>query len=429
MPRLAALILVLFAVSAVPASPAHAVPPLNDAPAAAAPFEPYVAEAGLPVDQQAVAELAEATADPGVAPCLGAGSFARTVWYRIAGAPTAREITVEASGRTLELVDLAAYVQDAPEPRTDRANVCAGAGAGGAAAGEDRTSAITLRVPPGYGVLLQVGRRAAAGSPDDQRAVLALTETPLEASAGPRGDRAGLATPSIPRASGSTLVPLAGATTTAEDPAVPACPSLGGVWRRFTPRERGRLTFTATGAEVGALSVFAGERPRAVGFAGCIDREGAGPLVLPVTARRGRPLWIRLGTDRPPADATARLTVRRAVPSDVADGGACLGTPDARIGGVLPGRPVARARNRDRLLVLRLTVARGPVCAARLALDGPRGRVYARAEVAVVRGRGQLVTLQRVRRLVRGRYRLRAEGTGLAGVRGRVPTTVSIRLR
>ena len=47
-------------------------------------------------------------------PCLGSGSFLRTVWYRIPATQTPRELTVEASGRTLNVVDLAAFVQPGP---------------------------------------------------------------------------------------------------------------------------------------------------------------------------------------------------------------------------------------------------------------------------------------------------------------------------
>ena len=59
-------------------------------PPAPAPFAPYTAANGRPRDLQAIAELVEATPDPGVPRCLGAASFARTVWYRIPAVPARR---------------------------------------------------------------------------------------------------------------------------------------------------------------------------------------------------------------------------------------------------------------------------------------------------------------------------------------------------
>src|SRR3954464_9950722 len=90
---------------------AAAAPPSNDPPTGAAPFEVYTAVNGIPTERQAIAELAEATPHPGGPPCLGPASFLRTVWYRIPATQTPRELTVEASGRTLGVVDLAAFVQ------------------------------------------------------------------------------------------------------------------------------------------------------------------------------------------------------------------------------------------------------------------------------------------------------------------------------
>ena len=95
---LAALIL------ACPAT-ALALPPENDYPAGAAPFTPITAEDGQPRDQQAIGELAEATPEPGTLQCLGPTSFARTVWFRVPATEAPQQMTVEATGRTLAVVE------------------------------------------------------------------------------------------------------------------------------------------------------------------------------------------------------------------------------------------------------------------------------------------------------------------------------------
>src|SRR5215208_1058553 len=175
----AALIPALLLVAAL-APAATAAPPANDPPTAAAPFEVYSADNGVPTERQAVAELAEATPDPGVLPCLGSGSFLRTVWYRIPATQTPRELTLEASGRTLDVVALAAFVQPGPgQTFTKLPNVCAGNGVGGGDGAADRTAGMTLRVGPFRDVLIQVGRRGPLGSPDDERVQLSLSEIAL----------------------------------------------------------------------------------------------------------------------------------------------------------------------------------------------------------------------------------------------------------
>jgi hypothetical protein len=68
------------------------------------------------------------------------------------------------------------------------------------------------------------------------------------------------------------------------------------------------------------------------------------------------------------------------------------------------------------------------VCDVELELVGPRGRVYAEAVAISLKG-SRLVKLERVRRLARGRYRLRV--TALTQFEERVPvrTRVSGRLK
>jgi len=417
------------ALTAVAAAPAPAAPPPNDTPAAPGVFEGYAAEGGPVGELQAVAELAEAQPDPGVPSCLGPSSFARTVWYVIPARDVPREFTVEATGRTTDPIDLAAFVANGPVLGTQMPNACSGVDAGGPATTEDAASAITLRVPAFHGILIQVGRRGVPQSPDDDRVILSLADIPLPPGVAPAGDRAGLATPRIPRDRGRTSVGLRGGTTTGEEPATPACPSYGGVWRRVVPRRSARLTFTVTGGHATSLAVFRGAKPLPDGFAGCVDREGPGPLMLPVRAEGGRSLWARIGMDRPDIGARATIHVRRSLRTDTESGGSCAGAQNPVVSGRLLGARTAAARNATRSLTFRFRVSRGPVCDARLTLTGPRGRVYARGRVAALRGRGQLVELPRVRRLARGRYRLRVEGAGLARVRTPVTSTVEFRLR
>src|SRR3954471_4634457 len=181
---------------------AQASPPPNDAPTAPAGFQPFTAENGRPSDLQAVAELQEATPDPGVPRCLGPASFARTAWYAIPPTDQPQEITVEASGETLDVVDLAAFVQpanaDPAAPQTAQPNVCDGAGAGGAADSQEPTSGVSLRVPAGRAVLVQVGRRGAAGSAGNERVILSLDDRVITAPAfQPEGDYADSGTPGV----------------------------------------------------------------------------------------------------------------------------------------------------------------------------------------------------------------------------------------
>ncbi len=425
LPALAAL-----AVLAALAPAAPAAPPSNDWPTGAAPFEPYETKAGPAGERQALADLAEATPEADITGCLGTGSFARTVWYRIDATGWAREVTIEASGRTTDPVDLAVFVQaggSETPPLTRMVNACAGPGVGGADAAEDRTTAVTFRVPPGRSILVQVGRRGGVRSVEDDQVQLHLAAAEVSSTA-PRGDQAGSATPTV-RKSGREIVGLSGATTTEEDPAIARCPARASVWRRVRPRKTGRYTFVVEGRDAGTLTVFRGSPPAPRGFVDCVDREGPGPLVLTMQAKRRQRLWVRVGTDRPDIGATSVLLVRRWLRGDRASGGGCLGNPDSTIsGGLSQGPAIAKARNRSRYLGVLLAVRKGPVCAARLELMGPKGRRYASAEVGAIRG-GEVVLLRRSRKLVRGRYRVKAEGASYAGVRLAVPSTASFRLR
>jgi hypothetical protein len=413
---------------AVLAPAASAAPPTNDLPQAAGPFEPYNAKSGVPGGLQAVADLAEATADPGVPRCLGKGSFDRTAWFRLDVAPTPRELSIDAIGRTTDTLDVAAFVQPSPTPLTSRPNACAGYGVGGADATEDRASEVSLRVPAWHGVLIQVARRGPAGIREDEQALVTVIQAPLPVSAAPLGDSPGDATPRIPR-SGLSRVALGGATTAEDEPAQPTCHAIASVWRRLVLPKGGRRTITVDGAQAGSISVYTGRRPSSQSQLDCVDREGSGPLELPVRLKRRKLYWLRVGTDRPAEDAIARVNVRPPEPGDTRSGGGCLPKTRSQIGGqLLDGALPVKRRNRQRTLTLGMRVTRGPVCSARLELRGPKNRVYARGDVPILRGKGQRVVLRRTRKLVRGRYRLRVQARGLAGVRTTVRSKMTVRL-
>ena len=446
---LAGLVGAALALAAVPIS-ASAAPPPNDGAASPGVFGPYTAENGTPAEQQAVAELAEATPDAGVPACLGPTSFARTVWYRISEQAGPAVINVEAAGRTLDVVDLAAFVQPLPAPglppatQTVEPNACFGVGAGGADASEEPTSGLTLRVPPQQGVLLQVGRRGAVGSADDERAVLSLS-VEVEPDIGrPDGDRATDA-PSVP-ADRIEPVDLAGATISDEDPAQPACPSLGTVWRKLVPGRSGKRLVKVTGSRVSTLTVLSGTRPTADNVLDCVNREGRGSLQMVAPARRRRPLWIRLGTERSLDGATGSLSVTDGKRATVIDGGpggfdptpggpaggfpeACLRTDvtKARVSGPrLRGR--AGALNRFRRIPFELRVRGASVCDAEVSLFGPNNRLYAKGRVLRLTGR-RVVALPRHRTIVKGRYRLRVQGVSAVGKRVTIRGSVRGRLR
>jgi hypothetical protein len=282
------------AAALVCAAPAAAAPPANDTPAGATGFSPYVAENGTPTELQAVADLAGATADTGLARCLGPGSFARTVWFRVPAADTPQEIHVEGAGRTLDPVDLAAFVDGGLGP--EEPNACADPGPI-----DEPSAALALRVPAGRDVLIQVGRRGSLMSAEDEQVQLWLRTTPLDAVDEPAGDRRGDA----PRVADGRVL-LGGATITEEDPAQPECPSLGTVWRKVVPGRSGMRTIRVSGAAVGTLTAFSGGEP-----IDCVNRTGRGALALRARVVKGQSLYVRLGTDRPAADATAKLEVVR----------------------------------------------------------------------------------------------------------------------
>jgi hypothetical protein len=426
--------------------PALAAPPPNDGPQAPAAFEVVTAANGNPAEQQGIAELAEATADPGVPSCLGAGSFARTVWFRVPEGPSPREITVEASGSTLDVVDLAAFVQPAGtgSPSVGLPNQCGGVGAGGSDASEEPTAAVTLRLPANQALLIQVGRRGAAGGPAEERVLLSLAQATLGSIAAPAGDLVSGAPRARPE--GGVRMRLGGATLAEDDPAQPACPAGASVWRRVVAPRTGPRTISVAGVAAGTLTVFSGARPTLANALDCVNRARSGQLQMRVRARKGRPLWVRVGTDRPSSSSAARLRVTgREEP--VVDGGP--GGADPTAGGPGGGLPAAcdrsaaeRARitgsglsgtaaqrNRSRALVLRARLRGAMVCDVEARLVGPRGRLYGIARSVRVRTGATRLRIVRTRRLVRGGYTVRVSALDRFGERHRLRGRIGGQLR
>jgi hypothetical protein len=445
----------LLALLAIPAS-AQAAPPPNDPPSAPDGFSSYTAENGHPSDLQATAELQEATPDPGVPRCLGPASFARTVWYAVPPAGQPQEITVEASGETLDVLDLAAFVQPpnvtAQTLQTTQPNVCDGAGAGGAADSQEPTSGVSLRVPSGRAVLIQVGRRGAPGSPDDERAIVSLDDRLVTAPAvPPPGDLASTQAPGI-NPDTKAVVPLFGATITEDDPAEPSCPALGSIWRRLNPQKKGapqpRL-ITVDGSDATTLALFSGPKPTADNALDCIDRSGRGPLEMLVPAKQAKKqLWLSIGTDAPVEESTASLATGPGAGAYVVDGGpggfdptpggpgggfpgdcAKADASKARIGGA-PFKGNLKRLNKRRRLDIPLKLTKGPICDVQLELRGPHNRVYASKRIVRIKGGAQFITLTRARgtKLVRGGYRLVVTALDRTGQHVPVKSTVKARL-
>jgi len=403
-----ALVLALTAIAAasvlmlaLPAA-AQAAPPANDAPAGATAFSAVSAENGAVAEREGLAELAEATPDAGAPRCLGARSFARTVWFRVPAASAPQLVRVEGtgpSGASADVPDLAAYVQpaaaSAAAPLTAEPQACDGAAAGGAATSADPAAAVELRVPAGRDVLVQAGRSEG----QSERIVLDLRTEALEALPGPIGDEATFA-PVIARER-AVAVPLGGATLTQEDPAQPRCAAAGTVWRRVNAKRDGTHTITVRGDAVGALTAFVGQAPRADNALACANRTSrSAPLSVSVPAKRRDVIWVRLGTEAMSKDAAARVTV--ASPA-----------PEPRFGLTLLGsRKVARLRT----VRARVSVSGAAVRRLVLRLQRRAGRRFVTVAVgraaAVTRsGRKVTVTLERTRRLRRGAYRLRVEAS------------------
>ena len=346
------------------------------------------------------------------------------------------------------MVDLAAFVQPegATGPLTSRPNACAGKGSGGADAAEEPTSGVTLRVPPHRAVLIQVGRHGTIRSADDERALVSLDDRAFVGPTGPPpGDFiAGAATPKA-HITQNTIVPLFGATLTEEDPAEPVCPSLGSVWRRVVPSTNEQKLISVQGGDAATLTVFAGASPTADNALDCVNRVGHGQMQMRVPTRKRQPLWIRIGTDRPPDQSSATLTIgtrrrrvrgrrragrlrphprrpRRRLPGRLRQGGrpACQHHRRALEGQGQAAQPARR-------VTVPLTLKSGPVCNVQIDLVGPGGRTYAVGRMLRLKTGKRRLRLPRVDRLRRGGYHLRA--TGLSQLGDLVPVKSNLKGR
>jgi hypothetical protein len=459
--------------------PAIAAPP-NDSPAGAGVFAPYTAPNGVPTQQEAAADLAAASADRNVPRCLGDTSFARTVWYRIPEGPVARLLTVEAVGRTAAAIDLAAFVQPlvpppppppaptptpppttTPEPTATptatpvrahaaqssnvrEPNQCDGIGAGGGADSPDRTSAVTMLVPGGFPVLIQVGRRGTVGTSENEQALVTLEATDVALAPTPRGDSARTA-PRLHK--GGNFIDLAGATITEEDPAQPPCPSLGTVWRKLVPGADGQRVVSVSGSDATSLAVFSGRKPTGDDALDCVDRRTSGALQVNVPVEKRKPVWVRVGVDRFEGDEEATVTVREGEHANVINGGpggfdptpfgpggglpTVCESADANQSAVAGDRlhGLAADYNRFTDVPVTLTVSGGPLCDATLKLFGPRGHLYARGRYIVLKPKTATIALPRRRTFVAGRYHLEARGIDLFGRRVDVKTSLRGKLK
>lgn len=308
------------------AGPAGAVAAIeNDAPENAPALQPATAENGPVAELQRTLSFDGAGPDAAAPRCLGPASFARTAWLRVAAAPTVRRLSLEAAVRDADtgVPDLAAYVQpggggvDVREPQA-----CAGRETAGDPARGDAGAAVQLVVPAGAAVLVQVGWRAGDAAP---ATVASAASTPIAVRPAPPG-QAFAAAPRTTVGSG-VAVPLAGATTSAFDPAQPRCTSQAGVWRRVRIARRGVYAVAAAGTAASTVTVF-GTTPAGDTAKGCAD-DGTTPALSTVfrTTRTGTH-WLRVGVDQPElASARAGLAVvgpyattalgRRAAPAAV----------------------------------------------------------------------------------------------------------------
>jgi hypothetical protein len=217
------------------------------------------------------------------------------------------------------------------------------------------------------------------------------------------------------------------------------------VWRRIVPRTSGDRLVRVSGRSASTLTVFAGKRPTPYDALDCVVRSAYGELQMRVPMKKNRPIWIRIGSDRPPSGATVTLRLKSALDAVVVDGGPGGFDPTAGgPGGGLPGscarsrtararvggariRGSASARNHSRWVPLAIRVSGSALCDVTLELVGPHGRVYAQRRAVRLAGR-QVVRLGRTRQLVRGRYRLRVTAASELGGYAQVRSGVKGRL-
>ena len=284
---------------ATPAAASAAIP--NDSPAGALPLLPATAENGPVLEQQRTLTFDGAGPDAAAPRCLGPASFERTAWLVVESANTVRRLSVEAAVRDVDtgVPDLALYVQpgrtgtDVREPQA-----CSGREtAGDAAARGDAGAAARIVVPAGSSVLVQVGWRAGDAAPPTVASAIA---TALPARPAPAG-QAFASAPLVTLGTGFAL-PLAGATTTAFDPAQPRCASQAGVWRRVTIARRGVYAVATAGAAASTITAY-GTTPSGDTAKACADDGTSPALTTTFRATRTGTHWLRVGVDEPEAAA------------------------------------------------------------------------------------------------------------------------------
>jgi hypothetical protein len=239
-----------------------------------------------------------------------------------------------------------------------------------------------------------------------------------------------------------TIVPVYAATITEEDPVQPACPSLGDVWRKVVPTQSGPQLIRAGGTDAATLTVFSGASPTADNALDCVNRAGRGAIEMVVPAKKGKPLWLRLGIDQPGIGAAASLFAGPGAGTFVVDGGPGGSDPTpGGPGGGLPddcskadaerasitGAPFGgkvKQLNKRGALTIPITLNRGPVCDVTVALVGPRGHMYASGRMLRLKGGRLRVRLSRVGRLARGGYRLQVTALSRLGDHVRVRSSL-----
>ncbi|MDO8211729.1 hypothetical protein [Conexibacter sp. CPCC 206217] len=313
------LVAALVLAALLPAS-AAAAPPDADRPAGAADFVAVTAENGTPGDLQALLDVREAGPDAGVPRCLGDASFARTAWAWIAASDRPQRVVVEATPQdgSTRVPDLALFPQDPvvrstadvsePSACDGRETLGDGIFADGPTvpfdvARGDGSAAVSAVLRAGRPALVQVGWREG-----DEPAPLLVTlhREPLDRQPLPAGDDpadAPVLTLGTP-----TAVVLRGATLGRGDPAEPACPAPATVWRRVDLPAAGAYAVAATGAAQ-TLTAFAGSAPTGDSSLACADLADTATLGLTPRIDAAGTMWVRLGVDRPEADASAQVVV------------------------------------------------------------------------------------------------------------------------
>jgi hypothetical protein len=280
---------------------ASAAPPPNDEPAAAVDLTTFTAENGEPSELQGSADVSEATPDTGVPRCLGPASFERTAWFRLPAADTPRRVRIAAptkAGEPSELADLAAFVQPSSGANTAEPQACDGPESSARGGLLDGSPTVVLHVPAHQAVLVQAGWPAGSTA---KEVLVTADATPLKAATEPPGDRA-TAAPRL-RLGRLAALPLAGALLTEEDPAQPACPAAATVWRKLRVTRSGGHVAVASGASVTALTAFVGKAPTGEGAIACAVRGRRAELRTAFRARKGRLVWLRVGTDAAASEA------------------------------------------------------------------------------------------------------------------------------